>query len=323
MCKAYRKAWRWHSESFSFLGTDLDDPTYTPPTKKDWGLPHDPVPVGDDSPKSGFALIPIQLNWKKHGKEEGDNVAYNNSATGVKITHFPVIHCRQGSIGYKLEWNGLSMIYTSDTKPETMSVEQARNKGNGVDVFIHECVVPPEVWAFKNMGLDAPPPNDGGALWNTYVSTVETLKTVQDSSHSPQGALGYLLSLIEPHPRLTVATHFPVADDTVACALNSIRNHAPWVDMNTDHPERSNFVFSFDLMVLSVFPKEITPHIPQFRAVVSDYGFSPVALSPDTKPAKYHNPDGSDDPYKQLDLETWIQPCNPATGGCHYRDDGY
>jgi hypothetical protein len=30
--------------------------------------------------------------------------AYHNEATGVKITHFPVVHCRQVSIGYKLEW---------------------------------------------------------------------------------------------------------------------------------------------------------------------------------------------------------------------------
>lgn len=321
MCKAYRKAWRWHSESFSFLGTDIKDPDYKPPTRKDWGLPHDPVPCEDDSQKSGYALIPIQLNWKKYGKVEGDNVAYDNSATGVKITHFPTIHCRQGAIGYKLEWNGITMIYTSDTKPEIMLVEQAKNRGKGVDVFIHECVVPPDVWAFRNMGLDAPP-GETDPLYAIYQETLTTMQTVQDSSHTPQGALGYLLSQIEPHPRLTVATHFPVSNDTVHCALKSIRDHAPWVAMDPD-PTKGNFVFSFDLMVLSVFPKEILLYIQQFRAVVSDYGYSPVALAPDTKPAKYHNPDGSDDPYKQLDLETWIKPCDPQSGACHYRKDGY
>jgi ribonuclease Z len=49
------------------------------------------------------------------------------------------------------------MIYSSDTKPETNRVNEAVNGGQGVDVFIHEMVVPPEVWAYKNMGLDAPP----------------------------------------------------------------------------------------------------------------------------------------------------------------------
>jgi len=56
--QAYRKAWRWHSESFSFLATDIDDPNYIPPTKKDWGLPHDPVPVENESQRSGFASFP-------------------------------------------------------------------------------------------------------------------------------------------------------------------------------------------------------------------------------------------------------------------------
>jgi ribonuclease Z len=321
MCKAYRKAWRWHSESFSFLPTD--DRDYRPPSRRDWGLPHDPVPVEDDSPRSGYALVPIELDWQKYGKREGDNVAYYNEKSGVKITHFPVIHCRQGSIGYKLEWNGLSMIYTSDTKPEVHSITQARNKGNGVDVFIHECVVPPDVWAFKNLGLKAPPDPDS-KLWDAYQSAVKTLTTVQDSSHTPQGAFGYLLSKIDPPPRLTVATHFPVADDTVACAFNSIRLHCPWVVMDPYHPNNSNLIWSFDLMVLSVFPRNIQPKIQQFRAEVSDYGFSPVAATPQNlKPAKYHHHDGSDDPYKQLDLDTWIEPTNRITGACNYRKDGY
>jgi ribonuclease Z len=111
---------RWHTESFSFLQTGWAN--YPVPSKTDWGLPHDPNPVGADAPNDGFALVPIQLPWRTVG-----GVAYNNPTTGVKITHFPVIHCRQGSIGYKLEWNGLTMIYTSDTRPETNCIDQAIN----------------------------------------------------------------------------------------------------------------------------------------------------------------------------------------------------
>ncbi len=150
-CKALRNACRWHSESFSFQKTSYKD--YERPTRKSWGLPVEPVPVGDDDPNDGYALVPIELDWTRYGQKPRDNVAYCNRETGVKITHFPVIHCRQGSIGYKLEWNGLSMIYTSDTRPETHSIQQAINGRKGVDVFIHEMVVPPEVWAMKNMGL--------------------------------------------------------------------------------------------------------------------------------------------------------------------------
>ena len=99
-----------------------------------WVVPDRRGPVPDDPPYDAYALVPIELNWTKYGKTPGDNIAYYNPATRVKITHFPVIHCRKGSVGYKLEWNGLSMIYTGDTKPEYHSVQQAA----GVNVFIHE-----------------------------------------------------------------------------------------------------------------------------------------------------------------------------------------
>lgn len=309
-CATARAAWRWHSESFSFQATAYVD--YPIPTQASWGLPHEPIPVGDDARDDGYALVPITLDWQKIG-----GVAYDNQATGVKITHYPVIHARKGSMGYKLSWTPpggnrpLTMIYSSDTKPETNSVNQAINDGQGVDVFIHEMVVPPEVWAYKNMGLDAPPPTDS-PIYPTFQATVDQLKTVQDSSHTPQGAFGYLLSLIEPKPKLTVATHFPVADDTVASAFQSVSAHCPGIQMGQD------IVWSFDLMVLRVFPDRIE----QRRAVVSDYSFNPpVQLSGDTKLPKY-NDGAKGDPYAQLELSTSISRTNDD-GSENWRDDGY
>jgi len=177
-CKNLREACRWHSESQSFISTSYE--SYEPPTRKSWGLPHDPRPVSDDPSDDGYAIIPIELDWKKYGKVKGDNVAYHNPDTGVKITHFPVIHTRKGSVGYKLEWNGLSMVYTGDTKPEYHSVKQAA----GVNVFIHEMNPPAEVWAFKNLGLYQPPED----TWPTYPGfqdAVDFAKMVQNSSHTP------------------------------------------------------------------------------------------------------------------------------------------
>lgn len=314
-CRSLREAMRWHSESFSFQGTAYE--SYVPPTQDDWGLPCKPVPVGDDPINDAFAMIPIELDWRKYGELPGDNVAYDNRATGVKITHFPVIHCRKGSIGYKLEWNGLSMIYTSDTKPEWHSVNQAINGGDGVDLFIHEMIVPPEVWAIKNMGIPAPPPPGTNPLFDL---TVRGLKFVQDSSHTPQGAFGYLLSQIEPRPRLTVATHFPVADDTVACALNSVRNHCPEVLWDPEEPDSSTITWSFDLMVIRVFPDRIE----QRRAVVSDFGFSPPTQLPsDPLVPKYHDAEGRWDPYAQIDRSTEIPAYDEETGTWNYCDDGY
>ena len=308
-CASLRNAWRWHSESFSFQGTCSSN--YVPPTKESWGLPHDPVPVGNDDPRDAYAVVPIELDWAQVG-----GVAYSNAATGVTITHFPVIHCRRGAMGYKLDWRtpdgpDLSLIYTSDTKPETNCIEQAKNGGRGVDVFIHEMVVPPAVWAYKNMGLDAPP-DPGDDNYAEFQATVQGLTFVQNSSHTPQGAFGYVLGQIEPRPKLTVATHFPVADDTVASAFESVRAHCPDVEMGRD------IVWSFDLMVLRVFPDRIE----QCRADVSDYAFNPPVQMPvGMLPPKYNDGAGKGDPYYQIDTNAAI----PAVSGgvTNYRIDGY
>jgi len=258
-------------------------------------------------------MIPIQLNWRKYGKEKNDNIAYHNKDTGVKITHFPVIHARKGSVGYKLEWkapNGevLSMIYSSDTKPETHCRDKAINNGKGVDVLIHEMIVPAQVWTMKIMhSTELPDPEDPGVKWSTMV---------QNSSHTPQGAFGYLLSQIKPRPRLTVATHFPVANDTVACALKSVKAHCPWVVMDKDE---GNFVWSYDLMVLRVTKNKIL----QLRGDVSKAEFSATYNPPEGEPnkPKYHTIKGAGDPYAQIDLSTEIPACED--GKCNYRDDGY
>jgi ribonuclease Z len=304
-CQNFREAMRWHTESFSFEYTAYQDYVDNMPTQELWGTPSPLRPVSDDAPYDGFAIIPIELDWTEVG-----GVAYNNALTGVKITHFPVIHCRKGSMGYKLEWNGLSMIFTGDTKPEWLSVNQASGD-KPLDVFIHEMIVPPDVWAMKMMGASVPPPDT-----NAYVVN---LKEVQDSSHSPQGAFGYLLSQVNPLPRLTVATHFPVSDDTVNCALKSVQEHIPTIGNLGE-----KIVWSFDAMAIRVFAGDPKPAILQQAVTpISDFAFSPPAVSRnDYLPPKYHNADGSGDPYAQIDLSTQIAQTN-ANGTKNWCDSGY
>lgn len=286
-CYHMREAMRWHSESFSFLKTTIG-PGYEIPTKKSWGLPYEPVPISDDPPYDGYAMVPIELNWRKVG------VAYNNLTTGVKITHFPVIHARQGSMGYKLEWNGLSMVYSSDTRPETFS----RDMAAGVDVFIHEMILPPELLTMKNMDLSAPNWDDP-----KYAAGVNMAKTVEDSSHSPQGAYGYLLSQINPRPKLAIIGHFPAANDTVGCALQSVKNHFP----GENYPvEGKDIVWASDLMVFRV---KKGGNIGQYRARVDRFGFGPPANIPlHQATSKYHDEKGRMDPTAQLDLSTFLPP---------------
>jgi ribonuclease Z len=174
-------------------------------------------------------------------------------------------------------------------------------------------VVPAQVWAMKMARSSVLPSPES--------PEVEELTTVQNSSHTPQGAFGYLLSQITPRPRLTVATHFPVADDTVACALKSVQAHCPDVEMGKD------LVWSFDLMVLRVTKSQII----QLRGDVSDYGFSPTVLLPSgtAKTPKYHDSNGDGDPYAQIDISTEIPACEDygmkqtVYNICNYREDGY
>jgi ribonuclease Z len=291
-CRHLREALRWHTESFSFQPTTYAAPYPAPrEIQQRWGLPVLPAPVADDPWGDGYAMVPVELDWRKVG------VAYDNRATGVKITHFPVIHCRKGSIGYKLEWQGLSMIYTGDTKPERVSIEQAKNGGRGVDVFIHEMVVPADVWAMQVMHLPKPLPPGVNKVWDESVGRTIT---VQDSSHTPQGAFGYLLSQIEPRPRLAVATHFPVSDDTVDCAMASVRHHVPDIG-----PLGERLTFSFDRMVISA---RAGGGIVQRRGEVLDFGSSPLPqVYGDEGVPKYHDANGSPDPYAQIDRTQEIE----------------
>lgn len=330
-CTYLREVMRWHTESQAFQSTAYASYPTLEKIASDWGLPYVPAPAGiyPDPPNDANALIPIQLDWWKtgldsEGKPTGDNIAYNNTTTGAKVLHYPVIHCRKGSMGYKIEWTPpgarkpLTMVYSSDTKPEWNSIHHAINKDangrpQGVDVFIHEMAVAPEIWAMKMQGLTQPGSGDD---WD---KTVQATQTVQNSSHTPQGAFGYMLSQINQvkPPRLAVATHFPTADDTVACALKSVQAHCPEIKRIGDQ-----LVWSFDLMVLRVFPDRIE----QRRANVNDFSFNPPvpssSLPQDMYAPKYHTNTGASDPYVQIDMDGETAVAIPP-GDNTYREDGY
>ncbi len=320
-CKNLREALRWHTESFSFLSSSYEGYPTAAEIQANWGLKNLPVPVGDDPWGDGYALVPIQLEWRNNGKDaygrpNGNNVAYHNKDSGVKITHFPVIHTRKGSMGYKLDWTNpavagtptLTMIYTSDTRPESNCIDQAINVDpvtgvrRGVDVFVHEMILPPELLTMKNWpGMTYPDYSVNG-----FSASVQNTTDIEDSSHTPQGAFGYLLSQINPRPRLAVIAHFPTANDTIACALNSVKAHFP----NENYPVLgTDIIWATDLMVLSVKKSGIT----QLMGQVSDYTFGP----PQNVPSLQNSPKYPTPTY-QLDQSTLIQPGNNT-----YCENGY
>jgi ribonuclease Z len=53
---------------------------------------------------------------------------------GVRIASFPAVHIYDGPVSLRLDWNGLSLVYSGDTTPSYFMVENAK----GVDLLIHE-----------------------------------------------------------------------------------------------------------------------------------------------------------------------------------------
>ncbi len=261
----------WHNQSQSFLATSYSN--Y-------------PVPAwGDPTKTDAYDIVAHELDWTKTGFVDAqgksvpgpagngvaavdDNVAYNYN--GVKITHFPAVHTREGSISYKLEWNGLTMIYSGDTIPNYYMIAQANS---GVDVLIHEIVMPAADWA-ANMGQPA--------------SLVTWDQEVQDSSHTPQKAFGYLLSQLQTPPRLAVATHFQASDDTVASALKDIQL---WY--------RGNVRIASDFYVVNVSKTKLEER----QAIVSEYAWPQYSPAP----ASY----GSPNPPKYW---TWVDSNDHSKG---------
>ena len=130
-------------------------------------------------------------------------------------------------------------------------------------------------------------------------------------------ASGYLLSQILPRPKLAVIAHFPVADDTAACALQSVQSHLS----DASYPVFGrDIVWATDQLVLSVKAGQITQRMGQ----VGDYTFGvPRNVPADRMTPKYHTANWLMDPTAQLDLTTLFPAYNEVTKTWNYCENGY
>ena len=127
-------------------------------------------------PDAGGQLIAHEFDFKQEG-----GVVYEEN--GVKITSFPAIHVLDGSVSYRLDWNGLSFVFGGDSAPNKWFIEHSQ----GADFVIHECFYTPE-------GLSS-------ALgWDMRQATF-----VSSYIHTPPGGFGKIMS--EVKPRLAVGYH--------------------------------------------------------------------------------------------------------------------
>ena len=151
-------------------------------------------------------------------------------------------------------------------------------------------------------------------------AAIATAQAVQENSHTPEKALGWLLSqaqLANRAPRLAAATHFQATDDTIRPALDAVRL---WY--------QGPFTIVSDLVVINVSKSRIR----QRRAVVSDFSPSPPTVDPrldsgtfvpkynDPRPTSPYAPYGFG-PLEQLSpflLDQVIPPClfDPTAFNC-------
>jgi len=79
---------------------------------------------------SGQELIVHEFDYRVPGQ-----VVYEEN--GVKIQSFPAVHAFDGPVSYRLDWNGRSFVFSSDTYPNRWFLEYAQD----ADIVIHECFV--------------------------------------------------------------------------------------------------------------------------------------------------------------------------------------
>jgi len=118
---------------------------------------------------------------------------------GVRITAFPVIHNLHGAVGYRVDFAGVSMVFSGDTHPCWPLVHAAQ----GTDLLIHECF--PSAATFAAL--------TGGPI--------ERFQTIT-STHTVPKTAGKVFSLVQPrmgalwHTFLVPAVVVPILEEVSA-----------------------------------------------------------------------------------------------------------
>lgn len=167
--------------------------------------------VGD-----GYKLDITELDYRKN-----PGIAYRKN--GVTIKHWPALHIMDGAISYRMDWNGLSFVWTGDTQPNHFVVENAK----GVDLLLHE-TAPTTARYSQATGLP-----------------LDLAKVVVANSHTPAKALGKIFQLT--NPRLGVTCHCPVDPQEMQDFYNGVATH--W---------DGHYQVGEDLMVFNISKDQVT-----------------------------------------------------------------
>jgi len=130
------------------------------------------IPVGD-----GYEVDVTEFDWEDDG-----GIVYERN--GAIVRHWRRIHNMSGASAYRLDWNGLSFVWTSDRRPDELTVEMSK----GVDVFVTEMQL--DTQPVTSLKQGAPEP-----IVNMTI----------DGVHTNKFAAGYMIKRV--NPRIGMLTH--------------------------------------------------------------------------------------------------------------------
>ena len=150
----------------------------------------DACPIGD-----GYEIEVNEFDWK-------DEYGICYEKNGVTIRHWRRSHAKDGASAYRLDWNGLSFVWTGDGRPDDLTAKYAK----GVDVFVTE--LQPDLARINQLKYGLPE-----ILFNYTV----------DIHHTLGYATGYLIN--EVNPRCGMVTHLAYDNDTLNEQSADVRVH--------------------------------------------------------------------------------------------------
>lgn len=162
-------------------------------------------------PLAGETVDVTEFEWS------ATEVIYDHN--GVRISSFPAVHIHDGAVGLRLDWNGMSIVYSGDTAPSRFLVEASE----GADLLIHESFNTSDQ-LMRRSGYDSRTAHGVGSL-----------------AHTQPIDAGRVFDLVKPG--LAVATHFNHDFDTGIEVAEEIRK-------NYDGP----LALAQDLMVFNIRP---------------------------------------------------------------------
>ena len=172
-----------------------------------------------ESRKVGIPTVGMAINTHEFDFSKTQVIYEEN---GVTITSFPAIHILDGAVSFRLDWNDLSFVFSSDTEPNKFLVENSQD----VDVLIHEGFIPAET----NHKLTGIP--------------MEMAITVSEEFHTPPDGAGVVFSMT--NPKLAVLYHVILTQEVITESFGLLRT-------TYDGPS----LYAEDLVTINVTPDYI------------------------------------------------------------------